>query len=588
MWSQFWKTKQNKKKRAIFATCVFYCHQNNVVNIWTNYKKMPLNKVGPISKQEKLSDIDSNELFDLILNQTGGFGRYQIGLLFLSLLASFTAACNHLSPIYLAFAPKHTCIEGTIAETPDSQLSLNDDQCWFGNKSSKIGCTKWSYDKNVFSSTIVSQWDLVCDNVPLLPTVASSYMAGVVLFNILTGLVSDRFGRRTVILALTTLHITASFATAFASSYLMFVTVRFFVGGSIHGVWSAYFVLMAESVPESARPICGGVLNFGWNLGSLLMTLMAYFIRDWPHLQLAFAILSLTLILFFFLVPESPRWLLGQGHSQRAEDVLQLIANKNGVDLSSTQFKSYYSTLKAKVDIDTWNNSTNQSGFKAKWNTFKHVATNREYVKRLFLLIPPWIAVGIGSYGIHFSVKLVDYDIFTVSAVKEVVIFVIILILMPIFKRVRRTWCLLICYILAGLAGLSFLLIQESKQAVKVVIFVLTQGLIVGNFYLVDTYSPDVFSTDIRNFTFSFLDSISKIGTTLAPFVVELGSGSGGAGTPPAIFGSLMLFSAFFFLLLPETRGLSLVQKVDELGQCRGHTIYDTTKRKIRGNETAV
>ena len=87
----------------------------------------------------------------------------------------------------------------------------------------------------------------------------------------------------------------------------MFVSTRFFVGGSIHAAWSGFFVLMAELVPENSRVICGGVLNFAWNIGSLLMTMMAYFIRDWAHLQLSFAVLSLFLVSYFFCVPESPR-----------------------------------------------------------------------------------------------------------------------------------------------------------------------------------------------------------------------------------------------------------------------------------------
>ena len=94
------------------------------------------------------------------------------------------------------------------------------------------------------------------------------------------GLFSDQFGRRTIIICLSSVHMIASFVTAFSSNYTMFVCVRFFVGGSIHAVWSAYFILMAELVPASARSICGGVLNFGWNIGSLCMTLMAYFFRQ--------------------------------------------------------------------------------------------------------------------------------------------------------------------------------------------------------------------------------------------------------------------------------------------------------------------
>jgi len=32
-----------------------------------------------------------------------------------------------------------------------------------------------------------------------------------------------------------------------------------------------------------------------------------------------------------------------------------------------------------------------------------------------------------------------------------------------------------------------------------------------GNFYMVDTYTPNLFSTDTRNFAFSLLDAVSKV-----------------------------------------------------------------------------
>ena len=67
------------------------------------------------------------------------------------------------------------------------------------------------------------------------------------------GYVSDSFGRRTIIITLSTVHILSSFITSFSSNFPMFVIVRFFVGGSIHAVWSAFFVLMAEIVPEDSR-----------------------------------------------------------------------------------------------------------------------------------------------------------------------------------------------------------------------------------------------------------------------------------------------------------------------------------------------
>ena len=103
------------------------------------------------------------------------------------------------------------------------------------------------------------------------------------------GLISDRFGRKTIIIWMSLVHIAASFLTSFSTTYPMFVGTRFFVGGSIHAVWSAYFVLMLELIPASNRSFCGGFMNFTWNIGSLLMTLCAYFIRSWNNLQLTFA-----------------------------------------------------------------------------------------------------------------------------------------------------------------------------------------------------------------------------------------------------------------------------------------------------------
>ena len=56
-----------------------------------------------------LSRLDKNALFELVLNDLGGFGRFQKLLLALSLISSSLAALNHLGPIYLAYTPKFGC-----------------------------------------------------------------------------------------------------------------------------------------------------------------------------------------------------------------------------------------------------------------------------------------------------------------------------------------------------------------------------------------------------------------------------------------------------------------------------------------------
>ncbi len=64
------------------------------------------------------------------------------------------------------------------------------------------GCSSIAYDEGVMRETLVTDFDLVCDRLPLLPTIGSSYMSGVVIATMTAGFLADRFGRRSVMLAM--------------------------------------------------------------------------------------------------------------------------------------------------------------------------------------------------------------------------------------------------------------------------------------------------------------------------------------------------------------------------------------------------
>ena len=54
-------------------------------------------------------ETDKNELFDTVLEDLGGFGRFQIILLILSLIASTIAAFNHVGYVFLVYKPSFDC-----------------------------------------------------------------------------------------------------------------------------------------------------------------------------------------------------------------------------------------------------------------------------------------------------------------------------------------------------------------------------------------------------------------------------------------------------------------------------------------------
>lgn len=48
------------------------------------------------------------------------------------------------------------------------------------------------------------------------------------------------------------------------------------------------------------------------------MAILAYWFRDWRKLEFALATLSSLYFLYWFVLPESPRWLLATGQNEKA------------------------------------------------------------------------------------------------------------------------------------------------------------------------------------------------------------------------------------------------------------------------------
>lgn len=69
-----------------------------------------------------------------------------------------------------------------------------------------------------------------------------------------------------------------------------------------------------------------------YSLGHMSLAGIAYYFRHWQHLQLAISLPSIILLSYWWIVPESPRWLLAVGKQKRACEILTRAAkiNKTG------------------------------------------------------------------------------------------------------------------------------------------------------------------------------------------------------------------------------------------------------------------
>ena len=87
-------------------------------------------------------------------------------------------------------------------------------------------------DTATFSSTVVSEWDLVCGGAGnnhgqlLVDLGYTAYSAGVLLGVLVPGLLADRFGRKRLMFAAQLTAAVATLASAFAPSYTVFLITR--------------------------------------------------------------------------------------------------------------------------------------------------------------------------------------------------------------------------------------------------------------------------------------------------------------------------------------------------------------------------
>ena len=115
-----------------------------------------------------------------------------------------------------------------------------------------------------------------------------------------------------------------------------FTFFRFLTGFWIKGLYGMAFILSVESVGQKFAAFIGLALGIPFAIGELILGLEAFFIRDWRTLQLFVHIPVLGLVLLWFVLPESPRWLMAAGKTRAAEKILAQAAKMNKKSIPET------------------------------------------------------------------------------------------------------------------------------------------------------------------------------------------------------------------------------------------------------------
>lgn len=122
------------------------------------------------------------------------------------------------------------------------------------------------------------------------------------------------------------LQLISSFATAFCSEFWAFAVMRFILGTATAGNMICSFVILIEMTGPSHRELATSLFHLPLAVGEISLPVFGYYLRNWNTFSLAVATPTLAYLLYFCILPESPKWLISVGRVKDASLVMTKVA----------------------------------------------------------------------------------------------------------------------------------------------------------------------------------------------------------------------------------------------------------------------
>lgn len=174
----------------------------------------------------------------------------------------------------------------------------------------------------------------------IIGLITSSVMLGAIFGGILAGRLSDKLGRRKMILISAMIFIVGSILSGIApheGNYFLIIS-RVILGLAVGAASALVPAYMSEMAPAKYRGQLSGMNQTMIVSGMLLSYIVDYFLRDlpveigWRLMLSAAAIPALILFLGVLKLPESPRFLIKNNKFKEAKLVLSNLRNNNNIE----------------------------------------------------------------------------------------------------------------------------------------------------------------------------------------------------------------------------------------------------------------
>ena len=410
-------------------------------------------------------------------------------------------------------------------------------------------------------------------NISQTSFVTSSVLIGSSVGALSIGTLSDKFGRKKMLIVASILFILGSILSAFAVGFVSMCMARIILGLAVGGASGLTPSYLAELAEAEHRGTITGMFQFMITTGILL----AYIINiaflhhnllgwsDWRWMLGSALVPAILLFIGSIIIPESPRYLVQIGKINEAEEVLDILR-----DNTKSDPKNELNDIKNIIKQEKSNKGSIHELFK--------VASPSVFVAIFIMLFQQ--LVGINSIVYYLpqifikAFNFPDSKAIWISIGMEILSFITTILSVILMDKFNRKSFLLFGSITMAIC-LVIISIMSFTMNIKAAAIPTIILIAVYHFAFSISWGPiawiliaEIFPLNVRGIGNSIGSAANWIGDFLVTqfFLIILAMFHNKIGGPFMVFAVFSVLSIFFVIFfVPETRGKTLEQIEMEL-----------------------